>query len=107
MIGRYDYTRARTQADVLQTIRRADLQATFSNIISSGGSGRRVLTTQVASALSRPATLRSNGAESQSSTPADKGGMIISDPGEFVSKNALFPPYNGYPGSLTAQEKRA
>ena len=107
VIGRYDYTRARTQADVLQTIRRADLQATFSNIISSGGSGRRVLTTQVASALFRPATLRSNGAESQSSTPADKGGMIISDPGEFVSKNALFPPYKGYPGSLTAQEKRA
>jgi secreted Zn-dependent insulinase-like peptidase len=105
VLGRYDYSRATKEAAILENLTRADLERVRAQVLLPGGTGRRVLTTQVYASASSSSTT----ASSVPSSPADvvasskvelKGGVVISNVTEFVAQNVLFAPYKGNPDRL-------
>jgi len=94
VIGRFDYTRVKKEAEVLKTLKRADLEAVFTDIVLPYGSGRRVLTTQVSSSATTGAS------KGTASSKTLEKGVVIGNTKEFVANSRIFTPFKGMPGTL-------
>jgi insulysin len=85
VVGRYDWSLSRREAELLKQIGREQLDTALKKIVRRGGSARRVLTTQVF------ATAAARGGAAAAAQA--RGGVVVENAKGFALAQPVFPPF--------------